>query len=74
MPAELLPALLNFGGLGILVAYLMYREGQLQKEQDRKDAEIMAYNKARLEVDRQMAANIAALTVVIQQGTRHAHE
>jgi hypothetical protein len=50
----------QFGPMGLLVAYLIWRERSFE-------AKRMAYDQARLDADKALAASLGALTAVIQR-------
>ena len=50
----------QFGPMGLLVAYLIWRERSFEGKR-------MAYDQARLDADKALAASLGALTAVIQR-------
>lgn len=67
----------QFGPLGLLIAFLMYKERADRAAADKLDqtkaverarmaAETLAYNRERLETDRALANALGALTSVVQ--------
>lgn len=50
----------NFGPTGLIIGYLVWDRLTTQKER-------MAFDRARLEADKSLAASLAALTVAIHQ-------
>ena len=76
--ASLIKSLSDFGGLGVTVAFLIWWNIWTQKCRDKADEQRRAeqlirdekrlnYDKERLEMDRDQASNIAALTGAIQE-------
>jgi hypothetical protein len=76
-PSSLIVALSNFGGLGIVIAFLVYRdarEGAAKLKLEREhfaekllmEERRLAFDRERLEGDRALAASLAALTGAIQ--------
>jgi len=57
---EMLQLAGQFGPMGLLVAYLIWRERS-------SEAKRMAYDQARLDADKALAASLGALTAVIQR-------
>ena len=79
--ASLIQSLSNFGGLGIVVAFLIWwnfradRQRQQIYDQQLAKSEIenerrFAYEKERLSCDKELAASLAALTAAIQTRLR----
>ena len=58
--AQLLPLVGDFGPMGLMVAYLVFREG-------RQSAERLETEKARIEADKALAQSLGALTAVVQR-------
>ncbi len=64
MDATLAAALIQAGPIGIFAMYLIWERHTSAKER-------LELDRQRLEVDRNVAASLAALTTVIQQRTRN---
>lgn len=75
--ASLISSLSNFGGLGIVVAFLIWWNVRCDKQREKaseqetaakrlEDERRLSYDKERLATDKDLAANLAALTSVIQ--------
>lgn len=59
MPADLITTFAQFGPLGLFIAYLVWREGTLEKSRRQTDKE-------RAQSDIALASALTALTVTIQ--------
>ena len=73
----LIKSLSDFGGLGIVIAFLIYQTTRADRIREKMQAEHQAeirlmeekrldYDERRLQTDREQVATIAALTAVIQ--------
>jgi hypothetical protein len=58
--AQLLPLVGDFGPMGLMVAYLVYRERAQMTER-------LETEKARIEADKALAQSLGALTAVVQR-------
>lgn len=67
MDATLASALIQGGPVGLFALYLIWDRRQTAKERVKVDEEHNQLDRDRIEVDRHVAASLAALTAVIQQ-------
>ena len=58
--AQLLPLVGDFGPMGLMVAYLIYRERAQMTER-------LETERARIEADKALATSLGALTAVVQR-------
>lgn len=58
--AQILPLVGDFGPMGLMVGYLVFREGRQMNER-------LAVEKARIEADKALAQSLGALTAVVQR-------
>lgn len=61
----------NWGPMGLLVGYLIYKDWSERKARLEMDKARLEYDKARLEADKAMSGALASLTTAILKGEKH---
>jgi hypothetical protein len=65
--AQLLPLVGDFGPMGLMVAYLIWRERTQATERIESEKARIAADMARIEADKALAQSLGALTAVVQR-------
>lgn len=66
MTPELIAAFGQFGPLGLMIGYLVWRESKERAAAIARDAEVIRRDLAQAEANKELAGALSALTVTIQ--------